>query len=135
MFLDNYDIEGVTLASARDWLAGKTFAGTTAHLDTSRKEVIFINEIGHRDAIPAALDKIALLAKQGCRGAIAHTADPVMLKHALDIGFVVALTEDIVYRGQHLPAQRLVASPAVLDAWLNTPAALALTKNLNPQLI
>ena len=131
----NYDIAGVTLASATKWLKGEIFASSTADLDTARKEIVFINEIGHKDAIEGALTEIVSLAKQGCKGCIAHAADPAMLQHLLEVGFVVALNETIVYRGQHVPASRLVCSPAVFTAWLARKSSLKMAQNLNTTLI
>ena len=132
--LDNYDIAGVTFASAQRWLNGEIFAESTSDLDTSRNEVVFINEIGHADAIPAALAQIVALGKSGANGAIAHTCDPVMLDHLLSVGFVVAKNEQIIYRGRRLDAQRLVCSPDAFRAWMSKPSSIAIASRLRPSI-
>jgi hypothetical protein len=115
---DDFDVAGVTLASARAWLRGELFAKHAADLDTSRCEVAFLNEIGNLASYRPACRAALALWDRGARGAIAHVVSPVFLKKYLRYGGIVAGTEGIAWRGENLLAYRVVIPAAGFRAWI-----------------
>ena len=115
---DDFDIAGVTTASAAAWLRGDIYASRAADLDTSRCEVAFLNEIGNLASYrPACLAAVELWDR-GARAAIAHVVSPVFLKKYLRAGGIVAGTEGIKWRGENLLAYRMVIPAAGWRQWI-----------------
>jgi len=115
-----YDIEAVSAASAKDWLAGKFYVGdklsAVSQIHFFPKEVVFVNHIG-TDHV-AGLKRIRDLGDIGCQWIVAHVADENMKKALLNRGMQVVATENIDYQGKTVPAYRMAGSPTVFAAWL-----------------
>ena len=114
----DYDVAGVTLASAREWLAGARHARRACDLDISACEVAFLNELGNRASYRAAVAAVLKLWDAGARGAIAHSCSPIMLARYQRQGGIIAYQERILWRGQELVAQRIVIPAEPFARWV-----------------
>ena len=117
MRTDDFDVAGVTLASAHAWATGQIYARQARDLDTARGEVAFLNEIGNRQSWRAAVAAAHDLWRHGARAAIAHVTNPVLLKKYQRGGGLVTFKETVNWRGKTLPAVRVFIPPAGWDAW------------------
>ena len=126
--MNDFDIAGITFASALQWLAGEFSCGDKIadcpHLDASRPEIIFCNVLGDRAAYPAAMAAVHQLARDGCKGMAIHACSPLVIKRFSRQGALVAMKEKIIWRGEIFLAARMIAPPAALAAWLKKTAAL-----------
>jgi len=114
----DFDIVGVTDASARRWLAGQVWATAGSDLDTSKAEAIFLNELGNRESYRAAIAKIHELYRAGAGYAIAHSCSELMTTRYLWQGGEIRQSERIDWRGETHTAHRIFIPPAALAAWI-----------------
>jgi hypothetical protein len=119
MRTDDFDIAGVTFASARAWLRGELPpCRRAADLDTSKCEVAFLNEIGNLASYRPACRAMMELYDRGATVAISHVVSPVFLKKYLRYGGIVSLTETIKWRGVTHQAARLIVPADGVRAWI-----------------
>ena len=114
----DFDVAGVTLESAGQWLTGQIWAKHAHDLDTSRCEVAFLNELGDRASYRACLRAVVDLWRRGARGAVVHCCSDMMLARYIRQGAVCAFKEEILWRGQTHPAHRLIIPHAATAAWI-----------------
>jgi len=114
----DFDIAGVTLASAQAWLRGEVYATRATDLDTSRCEVAFLNELGNRASYRACVAAVLDLWKKGARGAIAHVCSEIYLARTLRQGGLIATTETITWRGHTSLAYRIIIPAPAFAAWV-----------------
>jgi hypothetical protein len=114
---DDYDIAGVTLTSAMEWLRGERWAKFADDLDTSRCEIAFLNELGNRASWRSAILAARGLMERGARAAIAHPTSPIMLRHYLKAGGIVTMEERVFWRSAELTAWRVFVPPQGWMAW------------------
>ena len=117
---NDFDLAGVTLASAAAWLRGEFDVPdriADSPLDTSRCEVAFLNSVGnlasYRPACRAALD----LWLRGARGMATHVVSPVFLRKYQKLGCLITRRDEIIWRGQAVQAVRLVLTPEGWRHW------------------
>lgn len=133
--MDNdFDVAGVTLASARRWWRGEVSARLAADLDTSRGEVAFLNELGNRASYRNFCAAVLKLWAAGARGGIAHVVSPIILKKYLRYGALVTFTETICWRGQELPAVRMLIPADAFRRWCERMGRTAAGKSAARQI-
>ena len=116
---DDFDVCGITLASATAWLRGDFSVGNRVadcpQLDRSKNEVAFLNVLGNRDSYRACVAAVVAL---NCQAAVAHACGEIMLARYRRQGGLVTMTEEIHWRGETLTAARLLIPPPAFARWL-----------------
>ena len=114
----DFDIAGVTVQSALEWLRGERWAKFAADLDTRRCEVAFLNELGNRASWRAGCLKMVELFERGATAAIAHVTSPIVLRHYQKFGGVVTWEETVKWRGVTCQAWRVLIPPQGTRRWI-----------------
>jgi len=131
----DFDVAGVTLQSALQWLAGNFYCGDRVadcpHLDKSRCQVAFLNTLGNRDSYRAAIAAALSCYRHGARGAVAHVTSPIFLKKYVKLGALVTVEEKIVWRGESLTAWRVFLPAAGWQKWVDKMQRDQIDQNLS----